>query len=345
MTLRRELLGTLQPTLRDGLGLGLPWSPGAGGASVSAPTVSISGTRGVGLNLTATVTGVPTPTVQWQRANVLGGGGSPTWSDIGSATSTTYTQVAADVGFDIRCRASNAVQSNVASNTLSAQTPATIMSTAAKGIWDDRSATMTGATWTDQAAINNLTGAGGAQPGAGTAINGHATLSFDGVDDFMTGTGNIGTRMTNNAYGIWWVLRTGNAVVTESTPMTDRALVADSFQEFAIGVTTTPRHTVLDTTNKSTANGSTYANSTVYAGRAYHDGSNLHHKVTGTTDQTVAAGTIDAMTGVFRVGINSSGATFTKMDLAALYVMNATPSAQQILDMDGWEFCLAGVAP
>jgi len=67
------------------------------------PTVVVTGTPSVGGVLTATA---PTATsYQWMRRSDFGGGG--TYSAIIGATSSTYTQVTADMGYDIVCDATN----------------------------------------------------------------------------------------------------------------------------------------------------------------------------------------------------------------------------------------------
>ena len=53
---------------------------------------------------------------KWQRASNFTGGG--TWSDIGGATSTTYSPVGADMGYDLRCLATDIYGRTTASNTL-----------------------------------------------------------------------------------------------------------------------------------------------------------------------------------------------------------------------------------
>lgn len=87
---------------------------GIGGSLLLAPSISIAGTRGG--TLTATVTGVPTPTVQWYRGSLIGGGG--TFSAIVGATSLTYDD-ALTYQRDAYCIATNAAASTT-SNTLAA---------------------------------------------------------------------------------------------------------------------------------------------------------------------------------------------------------------------------------
>ena len=326
---------------RAGNGGGLLLAP----SNTTAPVAS--GTRGVGLTLSCTDgiwSGVPAPTYtyQWQSGVTIGGGGS--FTNIGGATAATFVETAATASYDIRrvTTGANAVGSASAnSNTLAAQTPATIRGANKTGWFDEGSSTMTGASWVDRDAIGNLTGGGGAaNPSAGTAINGHATLSWDG-GDIQTGSA-ISNRIAAAAFGVWAVIRTGASPATESAPMTDPGLVCDDFQEWNISITTTPRMSVLDSTVKSTAAG-TMAASTVYSIRAYHDGTTLHFKSSGTIDKTGTAGTIDALTGTMKVG--TSDTTGTVVEIAALIFMNATPTAQQILDMDAWCLNYGGVAP
>jgi hypothetical protein len=82
------------------------FTPPAAAYTVDAPTNSVapvaSGTPTVGQTLTTTDgtwTGGPSFTYQWQRDNT--GGGS--YSNIGSATASTYVLVSGDAGCNVRC--------------------------------------------------------------------------------------------------------------------------------------------------------------------------------------------------------------------------------------------------
>lgn len=167
----------------------LPWESGGGGAALSAPSISISGTRGG--TLTATVTGVPTPSVQWQRAATLGGGGS--FSNITGATSSTFDDSGTDpytAGHDVRCVATNAVNT-ATSNTLSAYTP--LQHPTKLLWWDSNSLSATPvSSWLDRvSAVDAAQGTGANQPAwSATAVSSaYPGVTFDGTADFLQAAG------------------------------------------------------------------------------------------------------------------------------------------------------------
>lgn len=175
---------------RGWFGRAMPAATRGPTAAVSVGTISISGTVTIGGTLTSSLGGTwsPSPTYQWQRGATWDGGGS--WSNIGSATGSTYSPVQADIGFSLRCVATNSGGS-ANSNTL-IYDPTTV--SAVFEVFKIRTlsagslSTLTGA----KGAITLSQGTGSKQPVVGaTSFNSTVGLTFDGTDDYMSGAANF----------------------------------------------------------------------------------------------------------------------------------------------------------
>lgn len=146
-----------------------------------APTVSIAGTVTIGGTLTATETNATSR--QWQRGATWDGGGS--WSDIGAATATTYTPVSADIGYSIRC-VSSGPGGTANSNTL-IYDPTTV--TAVIEVWKIRTLSAGAlSSWVGAKAGYTLAALGTEPTVGATAFNGTVGITFDGVNDQLSGT-------------------------------------------------------------------------------------------------------------------------------------------------------------
>jgi len=148
-------------------------SYGALPVNTVAPVVSGTATFGQTLSTTnGTWTGVPAPTYtyQWQRGG----------SNIGSATASTYTLVAGDVGFTIRCvvTATNAIGSASANSNSTSAVIALVPSAPTIG-----TATATGST------TATVTYTASASNGGGTITSYTATSSPGGITGSLATSG------------------------------------------------------------------------------------------------------------------------------------------------------------
>ena len=96
--------GSPQGTNNQDISIYVTYTPASAGPPTNTVAPAVSGTAKVGSTLTTTNgtwtdDGSPTFTYQWQRDN--SGGGS--YSNISSATASSYTLVSADVACNIRC--------------------------------------------------------------------------------------------------------------------------------------------------------------------------------------------------------------------------------------------------
>lgn len=157
--------------------------------SVAAPTVSISGTVSKSSALTATEGGTVTSR-QWQRGNVFDGVGS--YSACGGSDSgSTYTPVAADIGFSITC-VSTGPGGSTRSNAL-IYDPTAI--TAVYEVFKIRPLTpgAIAAFVGSKAGVSLAQGTGAARPTASaTSFGGQPGLYFDG-GDILSGTVSLGS--------------------------------------------------------------------------------------------------------------------------------------------------------
>jgi len=145
---------------------------------------------------------------QWRRYSTFGGGGSA--SNIGGATSSTYTPVRADIGYDLDCAASNGFGSTPSSNTLRyarLATALTLIDTGISGSPID--------TWSNGGSGGgSYTAAGAARPTA-TTLNGITAGAF--------GSGKVMATTTNTtAYASLSALE-GFAVVQATSLGSDNA--------------------------------------------------------------------------------------------------------------------------
>lgn len=149
--------------------------------------VSVSGTVEVGATLSVTATGATS--YQWKRAATFGGGGA--YSNIGGATSSTYTAVAADIGYDIKCDAINAYGTTTSSNSLRTAALETYLGSTCKILLDERNQTYSGSDLTTWAAagssLASFLGTGHA-PQSGRTINGYNAPDFNGSTQWLLQT-------------------------------------------------------------------------------------------------------------------------------------------------------------
>lgn len=149
--------------------------------------VSVSGTVEVGGTLTCTATGATS--YQWKRAATFGGGGA--YSNIGGATSSTYTPVAADVGYDITCDAINAYGTTSASGSLRTPALETYLGSTCKILLDERNQTYSSTnlnTWAAAGSSGASFSGSGHAPQSGRTINGYNAPDFNGSTQYMTQT-------------------------------------------------------------------------------------------------------------------------------------------------------------
>ncbi len=226
--------------------------------------------------------------------------------------------------------------------------PETIYGANLKGTWDHRvayDANGTSSFWDDQSAVaGNFIQNDGANHPSEVSVGGVAGgAAFNGTSQYMTDNiGAMSNRITAGAFGIAYVLTSPASIPTESTPNTDGPVVADSGGYLGLTVTTTPRAFVFDGAYKNTAAAS-LAPSTLVAGLVWHDGVTLKHKMTGSTEKTVAAGNVGSLAAALRLGRPWSGALRGKMDLGLLHVMNVTPNGTQRTQHDDWINSTRGV--
>ena len=215
--------------------------------------------------------------------------------------------------------------------------PVVIFGANLTGSFDFRSASMTGASWTDLASVADLAGGGGAaDPTAGTDINGRATLLFDGSDNYMQG-GTLANRLTTAGGGVWIVGRSLTLVAGSGNPNAEASTwsITSGWAGATLVKTTGPQAYAYTSEYKDTPSVATFADNTVFAQRWSHDGATLAHKITGQAESTIGCGTIGGG-GNFRVGLNWQGTVYPNMEVAAIYTCNVAPSAGQISDMDAW---------
>lgn len=147
---------------------------------LTPPVISISGNVVVGGTLTATGTNISS--YQWRRGNTLDGVGS--YSNIASATNSTYTPVKDDIGYSLVCVGTN-IAGSTTSNAL-IYNPATV--SAVVDFWKISSLTPGSvSSIVGGKAGTTFTAAGSNRPTAGaSSFNGRTGLTFDGIDDLMS---------------------------------------------------------------------------------------------------------------------------------------------------------------
>lgn len=228
--------------------------------------------------------------------------------------------------------------------------PGAILAANLTGLWDDASATMTGATWTNQTGGTNFTqGTGANQPIAGTAINGRPTLQTDGSNDRMDAAA-ISVLLTSSAFCVWGVARPLGALIAGPAVGTaTRVFITDGGTGgyMAAGVATDPRGVSFDSGYDITTTPGAMLTNTVYQWRLRLSGGTLYYRLRNTGgvvgEGSVTAGNLGAMTGLLRFGTDYLGANAQSMDVAAIVTANIAPSAQQLTDMDAWTFSKWGV--
>ena len=222
--------------------------------------------------------------------------------------------------------------------------PSAIFGANATGIWDDRSASFTGATWTNQAGGTDFTQVTVAhQPPAGTAINGRPTIQPDGVSDFMD-AGTIASLLgaSSTAYGIWAVVRPIGALVAGPPASTsDRFFITDTNGFMGLSAHSDPRglHYSAVPTLFRTSTPGTMNTGEVYQVRLYLSGGTLRYRL-ATAGGVVGEGSVGSVpamgaAGNLRLG-RSYLAVYQQCDVAAVYTANVAPSAGQLAAIDAW---------
>jgi len=226
--------------------------------------------------------------------------------------------------------------------------PASILGVNATGIWDDRSATFTGATWTNQAGGTHFTqGTGANQPPSGTAINGRPTIQPDGVADFMD-AGAISGLLSASAFCVWAVVRPLGTLSAGPPTVTSAPLfVTDNAGYIALTCATDPRGICFDTAYRTTTATGTMVSGTVYQVRLRLDSGTLYYRLRNSggvvgSEGSIACGNVGVMTGLLRLG-RSYLSNYQQADIAAIYTANVAPNAGNLSAMDLWTFRRWGV--
>ena len=228
-----------------------------------------------------------------------------------------------------------------------AASPASILSGALTGWWDDGSATMTGASWTNRTGGTAFTqGTGGLQPATGTAINGRPTLQTDGVDDRMDAA-SVATLYTTSAFCLWMVVRPlGVLIAGPPVGTATRCFATDVGGYTAAGCATDARGITFDTNYDITTTPGVMSTGTVYQIRLRLDAGTLYYRLRnsgGTVGEgSVVAGNLGGG-GALRFGTDYLAANGQSFDVGAIVTANAAPSAGQLSAMDAWTFGKWGV--
>lgn len=223
--------------------------------------------------------------------------------------------------------------------------PLGIFGASLKRCFDFRSASMTGALWTDQTGNANATqGTGGFQPSAGTAINGRATLSGDGVDDTMVAGAVPWT--TTSGWTVYVVGRTGT--LTAGTASSGDCVWSESGGYAMAGLTTASDAARFDSAYRTTTPSRALANATVFCRRTSEDGGTsgtLRDRISGFAESTVAySAALGSAAGNFNIWKNYTAATEVQCELAAVYVVNRVATSAENAAMDAWISSVFGVS-
>ncbi len=308
-------------------------------ANTVAPVAS--GTRGVGLSLsvtTGTWTGSPSFTYQWQRGSTLRGGGS--FSNIGGATASSYVEVVADVGFDLRCvvtgtNPAGAVAAN--SNTLAAQTVSSILGSKLALLQDERGLSVSAIV--DQSGNSRDFSQGTAtfQPSVST-LGGRAALDYDGVDNYMERPATaLSVYVPGIPFHVMVVLKADAISTNSGSAWLNDAAVADTSQFWGLHFRDNAgTRTAIGYLTDSGGVKSISASFAIGAASCvdwFQDGTNMNLQVdAGAAAAPVATGAAATKTGTLRVGLGS-GATFFDGIIASVILCNAVMSAQQRTDV------------
>lgn len=223
--------------------------------------------------------------------------------------------------------------------------PQSLFGTSLKRCFDFRSASMTGALWTDQTGNANATqGTGGLQPSAGTAINGRATLSGDGVDDTMVAGAVPWT--TTSGWTVYVVGRTGT--LAAGTADSGDCVWSESGGYAMAGLTTTCDAARFDSAYRNTSPTRALANATVFCRRTSEDGGTsgtLRDRISGFAESTVVySAALGSTAGNLLLFKNYGAATEAQVELAAVYVVNRVATSAENAAMNAWISSVFGVS-
>lgn len=279
---------------------------------VTLPIVTISGDILVGETLTASESG-PVTSRQWQRGNVIGGEG--TYSACGGSDSgLTYTVVAADIGYTIRCVSTNYLGSTASvplewgglENTLASET----------GIFDETGQSGSPIdSWTKSAGTTaNWEQTGIYRPAAGT-FNGLAAPDFDGTNDYMTQVGLPAASDIIAAAGYeYWIGFIADTASTTSTDPRSGNLLFKLFNDYlacSVGtIAGVPKVSAchFDTNVRTVSETITLGAKNLV--NVSFNGSRVRLSLNGGADVTIAAGNLGDIGNFVAIGGNSAALSF-----------------------------------
>jgi hypothetical protein len=302
------------------------------------PSIRISGTVTIGGILTSNDIGIVT-SKQWQRGNIVDGIG--TYSACGGSDSgDTYTVVADDIGYSIRCVATGP-GGTTNSNALTWVGIAASLASATS-VFDETNQTGSPVnTWS--ASVGSLSfsqATGFAQPAAGRTVNGYAALDFDGVNDLM-GSATAPIDFIGATYEGWLVF-VADAITSTGADIRQNHMLmgsnADVFwavlkdfagvKKMSFGHYDGGLPTVSDTV---TVGATTVANFS-------YDGSRLRLKIDGNSDVTqTGVGTAIGLGGtVMTLGNTTYGGVYFNGALACVVTCNAEQSSTVRADVHAY---------
>lgn len=311
-----------------------------GGSPPSA--VSVSGTVEVGGTLTCAATGATS--YQWKRAATFGGGGA--YSSIGGATSSTYTVVAADIGYDIKCTAINGAGSTDSSNSLRTAALETYLGTTCKFVLDERNQVYSGSnlsTWT-AAGSSGVVFNGTVAPQSGRSINGYAAPDFNGTTMYcLQATGGVDVSSITSAGASWttYSVLIADTVPAVSSVMAGAAVLGDGGNWVNF----------LEISNKSAGGNKAYvavwdgaekvAGDSITTGSAFlfegiRSSGTDYARIGAGTQQSIASGAPGNMTNGIRLGYLGAGTSFFDGCVAFLLHCDTALSTTQKNTVRAW---------
>jgi hypothetical protein len=297
-------------------------------APVNSVAPVISGNDAIGDVLsctTGTWSGAPVGyTYQWRRDG----------TNIGGATGSTYTQVAADIGALMTCIVTETSGGNTATSNTKRSTIINILGAKLGLLLDERAQSGSPVdSWADQSATAaTLTAAGALRFATGATINSQPAPTSDGVNDWMgSGTKYFADFVNMTGGDIWIVHRPSSAPADQVNVYQAPAIFSVAAAHAQITYTTSGYRVGYSDGGFKTTAYIAASTGAAHLVNVRHDGTNLRIAVDATVGSNVACGTCTGSgANAIRLGADYTTTTwFTAGDFATVISCKGAPTSNE----------------
>ncbi len=160
--------------------------------------------------------------------------------------------------------------------------------------------------------------------------NSKPVIRFDGTDDLMTNSAQVGTFIVNTAYTYFIVWKATAINTNGATTDQNDSIICDTGGYFGMFLKSAPTQWVYNWDGTSDSATTSIATGSFMVSMGRHETGNLYSSVNGGSETSTASGNTQVTTGTMKIGNDRLGSNFLDGDIAEMIVYNVAVSTTNI---------------